>query len=65
MLLYIHPVLVHAFAVVKAIVLLVAVGKVAPVLEGVDVIVAVLKVVVGKVTSTSVAVVSDTRSKCG
>ena len=57
-----HPVLVHSLAVVEAIVLLVAVGKVAPVLEGDDVIVAVLKVVVSKVASTSIAVVSGTRS---
>ena len=52
-----HPVLDHSLAVVEAIVLLVAVGKVA-ILLGVDVIVAVLEVVVGKVAYTSVAVVS-------
>ena len=54
--------LVHSLAVVEVTFLLVAVGKVAPLLKGVDVLVAVLEVVVGKVASTSVAIVSGTRS---
>ena len=65
MLLDMHPCLVHSLAVVEVILVLVAVGTVA-VLEVVNVKVPpVLEGVVAKVASTSIAVISDTRSKCG